>query len=62
MECMAFGDTPAQAYLEYAKEGVADYIKNDMKEPSLASDMIKMSYVDDIALSLETEAEAEEYA
>ena len=62
MECMAFGDTPAQAYLEYAKEGVSDYIKNDMKEPSLASDMIKMSYVDDIALSLETEAEAEEYA
>merc|ERR1711994_775732 len=59
---MAFGDTPAQAYLEYAKEGVSDYIKNDMKEPSLASDMIKMSYVDDIALSLETEAEAEEYA
>ena len=59
---MAFGDTPAQFYLECAKEEVSVYIRDVMKEPTLADAVISMSYVDDIALSVETAKEAEDYA
>ena len=62
MLVMAFGDTPAQAYLEYAKEEVSNFIRQEMNDEDLASAIISMSYVDDIAISLETMKEAKEYA
>ena len=62
MLVMAFGDTPAQFYLECAKEEVAIYIREVMKDPELADAVISMSYVDDIALSVETMEEAESFA
>ena len=62
MLVMAFGDTPAQFYLECAKEEVSVYIREIMKDPVLADAIIAMSYVDDIALSVETVQEAEDFA
>ena len=62
MLVMAFGDTPAQFYLECAKEEVSVYVREIMKDPTLAEAIISMSYVDDIALSVETAKEAEDYA
>ena len=62
MLVMAFGDTPAQFYLECAKEEVANYIREIMGDPALADAIISMSYVDDLALSVETKDEAEVYA
>ena len=62
MLVMAFGDTPAQFYLECAKEEVSVYIREIMKDPELADAIISMSYVDDIALSVETVQEAEDFA
>ena len=62
MMVMAFGDTPAQYYLECAKEEVSNYIRAVMEDPALADAVISMSYVDDLALSVETKKEAELYA
>ena len=62
MLVMAFGDTPAQFYLECAKEEVAVYIREIMNDPDLADAVISMSYVDDIAMSVETVEEAETFA
>ena len=62
MLVMAFGDTPAQYYLECAKEEVANYIRAIMGDPALAEAIISMSYVDDLAISVETKEEAEKYA
>ena len=62
MQVMAFGDTPAQYYLECAKEEVANYIRSVMEDPALADAVISMSYVDDLALSVETKQEAELFA
>ena len=62
MLVMAFGDTPAQYYLECAKEEVANYIRAIMGDPALADAIISMSYVDDLAISVETKEEAEKYA
>ena len=62
MLVMAFGDTPAQYYLECAKEEVSNYIREIMGDPDLAEAIISMSYVDDLAISVETKEEAEIYA
>ena len=62
MLVMAFGDTPAQYYLECAKEEVANYIREVMGDRALANSIISMSYVDDLAISVETKGEAEMYA
>ena len=62
MLSMAFGDTPAQFYLECAKEEVANYVREVMKDKELGDAIISMSYVDDIALSVETIQEAEDFA
>ena len=62
MLVMAFGDTPAQYYLECAKEEVSNYIREIMGDPDLADAVISMSYVDDLAISVETKEEAEMYS
>ena len=62
MLVMAFGDTPAQYYLECAKEEVANYIRDVMNDHVLSEAIISMSYVDDIALSVETIQEARSHA
>ena len=59
MLVMAFGDTPAGFYLECAKEEVANYIRVVMEDHALADAIISMSYVDDLAISVETIKEAE---
>merc|ERR1712218_29706 len=59
MLVMAFGDTPAGFYLECAKEEVANYIRVVMQDQALADAIISMSYVDDLAISVETIKEAE---
>ena len=61
MLSMAFGDTPAQYYLECAKEEVCNYTRNVMKDEKLADDILAKSYVDDVAISLETLKEAKTY-
>ena len=62
MLVMAFGDTPAQYYLECAKEEISVYIREIMKDPTLADAIISMSYVDDITMSVETAEEALDWA
>ena len=61
MLSMAFGDTPAQYYLECAKEEVSNYARNVMKDEKLADDILSKSYVDDVAISLETFKQAKIY-
>ena len=61
MLSMAFGDTPAQYYLECAKEEVSNYTRYEMKDEKLADDILSKSYVDDVAISLETLKEAKIY-
>ena len=61
MMTMAFGDTPAQYILECAKEEVCNYVKDVMNDEKLANDILAKSYVDDIAISLDSFEEAKEY-
>ena len=62
MLTMAFGDIPAQFYLECAKQEVSVYIREIMKDPVLADAIISMSYVDDLVISVESAEEAEDFA
>ena len=62
MLTMAFGDIPAQFYLECAKQEVSVYIREIMKDPVLADAIISMSYVDDLVIAVETAQEAKDFA
>ena len=59
---LAFGDTPSACFLEYSKQEIARYMRVNLKEENLAHDFIAMSYVDDIAIAINTMKEAKIYS
>ena len=62
MLTVAFGDTPAQYYLEACKEQISKYCADVLKNKELAYKILSESYVDDLVMSFELYSEAEKFA
>ena len=62
MLTVAFGDTPAQYYLEACKEQISRYCADVLKNKELAYKILSESYVDDLVMSFEHFSEAEKFA